>query len=457
MAQQYDLVVIGTGTAGSSVAMRCREAGWRVAIVDARPFGGTCSQRGCDPKKVLVHAAHLLEQARRLEGRGLAWSEGRIDWPALMRFKKTFTDDIPARTRQKFAEAGIDAFHGQARFSGPQEITVSSHDGADEVLRAEKIHLATGAKPTPLGIEGEERFTYSDDFLEMDRLPKRLVFVGGGYISMEFAHLAARAGAREIHVLETGERPLQNFEADLVEVLLEATRALGIKVHTGQKVQAIEEKGGALEVVAEDDSGAEKRYAADRVVHGAGRVPQLDKLDLEAGHVDTEDGRLALNPFLQSTSNPAVYAAGDAAQAGPPLTPTAALDADAVAENLLSGNTCKPDHSATPAAVFCTPRLAAVGLSEEEARAAGADFETGAGDASQWYTARHRRAEHAAYKVLVEKGSGKILGAHLVYPNAEEIINLFAMAMRHGLTADDLRDTLYAYPSAAHDLAAMLP
>ncbi|PSQ98570.1 MAG: NAD(P)/FAD-dependent oxidoreductase [Bacteroidetes bacterium QS_9_68_14] len=450
---QYDLFVIGTGLAGQDVATACAGEGWTVGIADRRAFGGTCPMRGCDPKKVLVRAAHMLDAAQRLEGHGLTGTgHACIDWQDLMAFKRTFTEPVPGGVEDKLDEAGIDYFHDGARFAGPRTLDVGG-----ERVEAERILIATGAEPAALDVKGEEHFTYSDDFLKLEALPERLVFVGGGYISMEFAHLAARAGATEVTVLETSARVLQHFEAEAVEAVAAATDALGIEIRAERKVTALEEDAGALVVTAETNDGHAERYRADAVVHGAGRVPALGALNLDAAGVErTEDGLLDLDENLRSTSNAAVLAAGDAAQQGPPLTPVAHLDGRAVEKALLEEGE-PPRYEGTPTAVFTTPRLAAVGLTEEAAREQGFDLEVESGNAAHFYTARHRRQEHAFYKVIAEQGSGRLLGAHLAYPEAHEVVNIFAQAMRHGLAVNDLKASVYTYPSASSSVQAMLP
>ena len=449
----YDLFVIGTGLAGQDVALACAEAGWSVGIADERPFGGTCPLRGCDPKKVLVHAAHAADQVRRLAGGHGLSGDPRIDWGELMAFKRTFTAPIPGGVEEKLDEAGVDYYHSAARFTGERTLAVGG-----ETVEAEHVLIATGATPMELGIEGEEHLTRSDEFLEMDALPERLVFIGGGYISMEFAHLAARAGAGAVTMLEMTERVLQGFEPDVVEAVVAATGALGVQIETERRVRAVEKDGDTLTVVAErEENGDRERYPADAVVHGAGRVPHLDALDLEAAGVErNDDGTLALSEHLRSTSNPAVYAAGDAAQQGPPLTPVAHLDGRAVEKALLADGE-PPNYAGTPSVVFTTPRLASVGLTEAEARDSGFDVAVESGDASGFFHPRHRRQEHAFYKVLAEAGSGRVLGAHLAYPHAEEVINVFALAVREGLRVNDLKAGVYTYPSAASDVQYMLP
>jgi len=197
-------------------------------------------------------------------------------------------------------------------------------------------------------------------------------------------------------------------------------------------------------------------FDADLVVHAAGRAPALAELDLAVAGVDVERGRLVLNEYLQSVSNPAVYAAGDAARVGPPLTPVSSHDAKVVASNLLQGNHRTPDYTGLPSVAFSMPPIAMVGLGEEEARKRGLKFRTQSQKASDWFTARQAAEPIYGFKVLVDEETDHILGAHLVGPHADEVINLFALAIRHRLTAADLKRTMFAYPTGASDIGYML-
>jgi glutathione reductase (NADPH) len=449
MAQQYDLVVIGAGTAAGGVARQTRAAGWRVAVIDFRPFGGTCALRGCDPKKLLIGGAFAIDHARRMHGKGVA-GDSHIDWPSLMDFKRDFTDPVPQKTEQGYADQGIDIYHGHARFTGPTTIAVE--DGS--TLDAKHILLAAGAEPVRLNIPGEHHLITNEGFLALESLPPRIVLVGGGYIAAEFSHIAARAGA-QVTILQHGQRMLKHFDPDLVAWLMASFEAAGIDVRTGTSVEAIEQAGNAYRVQATTD-GAGMSIEADLVVHAAGRAPALEALDLDAAGVATEHGRLQLNEFLQSVSNPAVYATGDAAQAGPPLTPVASHDAKVVAANLLKGNHQQPDYRGVPSVAFTIPPIAAVGMTEAEASEKGIAFRLQSQNASDWFTARQAAQPVYGFKVLVDNVSDHILGAHLVGPHAEEVINLFALAIRHGLTADQLKNTMFTYPSGASDISHML-
>jgi glutathione reductase (NADPH) len=450
MGRSFDLIVIGTGVAATTVAFTCRRAGWSVAIVDEMPFGGTCALRGCDPKKVLRRGAEVVEAARLMRGKGVADPGLTIDWPSLMEFKRTFTDPVPAKREKAFAEAGIAAFKGTARFVDEATVAVG-----DERLQARHVVIATGAQPAPLTMPGAEHVATSDRFLELDHLPQRVLLIGGGYVSFEFAHIAARADA-DVVVLEQGERPLTAFDPDLVAALVERTRAAGVTFRTNAPVEAIERTTDALRVHA-SIAGRAESVEADLVVHGAGRVPAVDELDLEKANVRADKRGVEVNQFLQSTSNPAIYAAGDAAASpGWPLTPVASLEGKAVAANLLERNHKTPDYTGVPSAVFTVPELARVGLLEAQAREQGLDVDVKFTDMSDWYTVERVGETHAAAKVLVEKGSRRIVGAHLLGPDASELINIFGLTMRAGLDASDLEDLVSAYPSAGSDIVYLV-
>ncbi|HEX4023333.1 MAG TPA: NAD(P)/FAD-dependent oxidoreductase [Steroidobacteraceae bacterium] len=453
------MIAIGSGVAAAAAATRCRAAGWRVAIVDQLPVGGTCALRGCDPKKVLVGASEALDAVRRLRGSGIGGGVPGIDWPQLMRFKRGFTDPVPAEREQHWTRAGIEVMHGRARFVGPRTLDV---DGRK--LPARFILIAAGAVPAPLGIDGEEQLVTSTDFLALPALPARVALVGGGYIAAEFSHLAVRAGAR-VTVVQRRERLLPQFDPDLVAMLTRKSTDLGIELRLGSRVQGLERTAAGCRLRLERDTtaaaagaatGAAAEVVADLAVHAAGRVPDLAGLDLAAGGVQLEHGRLQLNEFLQSRSNPAVYAAGDAASDGAPLTPVASHHAQVIASNLLGGNQLRPNYQGVPSIVFTTPPLARVGLLEQQAGEQGLHWRSRCEDTAGWYTARRLGEDCAGFKVLVEEPSGRILGAHLLGPQADEVINLFALAIRSAMTAEQLKGAIFGYPTAASDIQYML-
>lgn len=448
MAKQYDLVVIGTGTAAMVAAMQVRAAGWRVAVIDFRPFGGTCALRGCDPKKMLIGGVDATDHVRRMQGNGVVGNI-TIAWPDLMAFKRGFTDPVPANHEQRYREKGIDTYQGRARFTGPGTVEVG-----DNLLDAKHVLIAAGAEPVKLHIPGEEHLITNEDFLALPTLPRRIVLVGGGYIAAEFSHIAARAGA-QVTILQHGARLLNGFDSDLVGWLMHAFDTIGVDVHLETTVKAIDKTDTGYRVQS-ISHGETSTVDADLVVHAAGRAPALESLDLETAGVANDRGRLILNEYLQSVSNPAVFAAGDAAQTGPPLTPVSSHDAKVVAANLLKGNHRQPDYRGVPSVVFTIPPMATVGLTEAKARDQGLKFKVKSQKASDWFTARQAAEPTYGFKVLVDEDSDHILGAHLVGPHAEEVINLFALAIRHNLTAADLKSTMFAYPTGASDIGYMV-
>jgi glutathione reductase (NADPH) len=450
MTIKFDVIAIGTGSAASAVASRCRKAGWQVAIVDSRPFGGTCALRGCDPKKVLVGAAEAVDWTRRMKGKGIQAAKLQIDWPELMRFKRSFTEPVPRRREDGFAEAGIAAFHGRACFAGPTTVQVG-----EETLEGRHVVIAAGEVPADVGIPGAEHLTTSDQFMELNELPRRILFIGGGYIGFEFAHVAALAGS-QVTVLHRGPRPLALFDPDLVDQLVARTRDLGIDVHLGTEAIEIEKSPSQL-IVRALAAGETATFQSDMVVHSAGRVPEINDLNLDGVGIEWAKRGVRVNEFLQSVSIPAVYAAGDAADSGgSPLAPVASYEGSIVAANLLQGNHQRPNYRGVPSVVFTIPSLAAVGLSEREAGEQNLKFMVRKEMTSTWYSSRRVAETYSGYKVLVEEGTDRILGAHILGSEAGEVINLFALAIRSGMRASDLRHVLFAYPTSGSNMTRML-
>ncbi|MHA6347655.1 dihydrolipoyl dehydrogenase family protein [Roseivivax sp. CAU 1761] len=444
----HDLIVIGAGMAGISAAKKCSQAGWSTSIVDALPYGGTCALRGCDPKKMLRAGAEAVEAARRLAGKGVA-GETRIDWPALMQHKESLTDPMPESIENGLREAGVRTLHGRARFTGEDRIAVEGHG---EIVFRHAL-IATGAAPRPLEFPGAERLIDSTGFLNLAALPRRIVFVGGGYISFEFAHIAARAGA-QVTILDRGARPLKSFDPDLVDMLLERSRAAGIEIVAEAAIERVEDKEGAHRVVYRK-AGARHAIEADLVVHGAGRVPAIERLDLAAAGIETENGGVKVMPWLQSPSNSRVYAAGDAAASpGRPLTPVAVFEGKIAASNMLKGQRTAPDYTGVPSVVFTLPELARVGLLEAEAREAG-EVEVSFTDTSGWFSQRRLGESHAGAKIIAGR-DGKILGAHMFGPDYAELINVFSLAIKLGLTVAQVKAIPAAYPTGASDIGSML-
>ncbi len=438
MAANYDLVVIGAGPACGPAARRCCEAGWRVAVVEAGRFGGVCPNTGCNPKKVLLSSPEVLAMARHLQGKGLS-GVPTVDWTALMAFKRGFVAPISDLVEDSYRKAGIDIYKGRGVLTGPQTVRVGETE-----LTAGKILLAVGAKPQAFDFPGAEHLSTSDDFLDLDALPGRIVFVGGGFIAFELGYIAASCGA-EVTILTHGDKALRRFDQDVVERLLTATQHMGITVRLNAPLTEITRDGHGLRL-----RGKDFELAADMAVNASGRPAALDGLGLDAAGVIRGKGGVTVNAYMQSLSNPHVYAAGDCVDGPFALTPMADMESRLAAENMLTGNTMPVDRSGTPGVLFTIPPLAMAGLTEDACRDLGIGYDKTESYLSESFPWQ-RLGETAGFaKVLVSKEDGTILGAHIFGHNAEEMINILALAIRQRIPAQALREGVWAYPTCGY-------
>ena len=476
--QKFKLFVIGTGVAGTIIANKCAKEGLKTGVVDNREYGGTCGLHGCIPKKILVGATEAVESSRNLEGKGVSEAPSII-WRDLIDFKNSFTDPIPENKEANFKENGVTTFHGDPVFIAENQLRIG-----DDIIEADKIVIATGATPRKLTIPGAEFALSSDDFLEMNKLPDSILFIGGGYIAFEFAQIAARSGAK-VTILDMEATSLPHFDKDIVQHLVDATKDLGVELVMNTKVAEVKKNGDKFIVVGDCD-GNKKQFNSEAVFNTAGRVPAIDTLDLDKANVRYSDKGIEVNEYMQSTTNPNVYAAGDnTATEGLPLTPFATMEGHVVAANILNSaektidpnvtpaafatmeghvlnaniltvNHKTPNYSVKPTAVYALPTLAMVGMTEEQAKEKKLDIKVNYASVPQWYAAKHLGEKTYAYKVIIDKNSDLILGAHIIGPNAEETINVFAVAMQAKMQAKDLKTIPFTFPSASSDIAKMV-
>ncbi len=340
--------------------------------------------------------------------------------------------------------------HGTAIFTARDRLTV---DG--KALAFRYALIATGARPRPLDLSGAQHVIDSTDFMNLTDLPDRVLFIGGGYVSFEFAHIAARAGSHPV-IVDRGPRPLKGFDPDLVERLVDRGTEVGIEMRRDTAITGIDRLDGGYRVTLTTD-GDTTTVDTDLVVHGAGRVPQLDELDLDAAEVAHGEQGVTVAGHLQSTTNPAVYAAGDAADTiGAPLTPVAVFEGKVAASNMLKGHTTTPDYDGVPSTVFTIPELTRLGLLEQDARDRGLDIEVHHHDTSSWFSNYRVGETTAATKILVDPASDTVVGAHLLGPEYAELINILALAMKLSLTTRQLKSMTAAYPTVGSDLGSML-
>lgn len=448
-ADKFDVVVLGGGNAGIGVTGPVRRAGMSVAMVEARDLGGTCPNRGCTPKKILVAAGHALHEIERAAVHHIAVGKPRLDWAALIDREKDLIRDIPANLARSMAKRQVEVIAGRAAFAGPNTVRVGNR-----TLEARHVVIATGSKPRPLPIGGAEHMITSDEMLSERRLPGSVVFIGGGVISLEFGHVYARAGT-DVTILEALPQLLPAMDADAVAQLQRENERIGIRVRTSVSVSRIEPASGGFRVVFVHD-GREQAIEAERVVNGAGRVANVDELGLEAGNVANANGRVAVDAHLRSTSNPSVHVCGDAVPVSPQLSPIATYEGDIVGRNIVEGPKYSPDYRSMASSVYTVPALATVGLTESAARQQGLAVDIHVNDMLDWFSARTYAETVAWSKVIVEKTTDRIIGAHFVGHAGQELVNIFALAMRFGITSAQIRESVYAYPTFASDIKHML-
>jgi glutathione reductase (NADPH) len=448
----YDVVIVGSGTSGQTAAFDLNEKGLRVAVVEKsdRP-GGTCALAGCQPKKWFYEAAETIAKARHLEGKGIvAAPEG--NWARVLEQKRRFTSGIPEGTIQNFQKAGIYLVAGTAVFLDDKTLSV---DG--KKIQAKFFVLATGAKPMELPIDGMEHVITSDEFLELAELPPSILFIGGGFISFEFAHFAARLGSANQRsvILEVSERPLRTFDAEIVELLAAASQAESIDVKSSVDIEAIEKHAKGFSVRTAN-SGS---FETDLVVHGAGRVPDLAALGLNAAGVEYSKRGISVDQTLRTT-NRRIFAVGDCA-ATIQLARVADEEAHVAADNILAelgrGREAIMDYRAAPAVLFTYPQFAMVGKTEEELKQDVQTYRKSFAKNLSWPTYQRVGLKDAAYKILID-GKNQILGAHILSDHAAGMINTIKQAMLHQTTVDELyRQTIVSpYPTRESDLSYML-
>jgi len=450
--ETYDVVVVGSGSSGQTAAFHLNGKGLNVAVIEKadRP-GGICALAGCQPKKWFYEATETIARGRHLEGKGIV-SVPEGDWAQVLKQKQQFTSKIPGGTIKNFKKAGIDFVSGEASFLDDKTLSVNG-----KRIQAKFFILAIGAKPMQLPLEGKEHVITSDDFLDLDSLPSSICFIGGGFISFEFAHFAARLGPvkQRLVILEVADRPLGTFDAEMVELLVEASQAEGIEVMCDVEINAIEKfDKGFLIHTADDDS-----FETDLVVNGAGRVPDLDTLELNAAGIEYSKRGITVDQTLR-TSNRRIFAVGDCA-ATMQLARVADKEAHVAAENILAeldlGHKSTLDYAAVPAILFTYPQLGMVGQTEDSLKQDGQNYHKSFAKNLSWPTYKRVGLKHAAYKILTDTNN-LIIGAHILSDQASGLINTIKQAMLNETTVEKLyQQTIVSpYPTRESDLSYML-
>ncbi len=444
----FDFFVIGAGSGGVRASRMASSYGARVGICEDYRVGGTCVIRGCVPKKLLVYASEFGEHFEDAAGFGWDVASARFDWPTLIANKDREIDRLNGLYIQTLTNAGVELINGRGRLLGAHEIEISGADGTRTVT-ADKILIATGGWPTLPDIPGIEHAITSNEAFHLSELPRRIALVGGGFIALEFACIFHGMGARAT-VLYRGEQILRGFDWDVRNTVADAMRGKGMDIRVETNVTAIEKTEEGLTLSLDDGDSIE----VDAVMFATGRAPNTKGLGLEAAGVALDgNGAVVVDAYSRSTAAN-IYAVGDVTDRIA-LTPVAIKEGAAVAETLFADRPTAVDYADVPSAVFSQPTLATVGLTEEEAR-----HKLGAVDV---YLSRFRpmkytlpgRDERAMMKLIVDRATDRVVGAHMVGPDAAEIIQGVAIALKCGATKAQFDATVALHPSSAEEFVLM--
>ena len=446
--KHYDVFVIGSGIAGQTAAEACASQGLSVAITDNRAFGGTCAIRGCDPKKVLMQFADITKKTTQLKDLGIVETP-KINWKAVQKFKSTFTKPVPLATENDLSKLGIDLYHQSPKFISETEVLVEG-----KTISAEKFVIATGLVPRTLTFKGAELLKTSDAILNLKKIPKSATFIGSGYVGMEFAYMLSTMGCK-VTVLEHGDSALSVFDSFLVNQLLDSLKNNGVKFKFNAETISVEKLRKNHKVTFKHKEKT-KTLKSRLVFNTSGRVPAVELLDLDNANIKADGSGVLVNDYLQSTSNKNVYACGDVSSKSVPLTPLSGLQGHIVGENINFGNKIKFQDPLVPSVVFTYPNLAMVGYSEAEAKTRYKTIKIYKGEASNWYNAKKENGDVYAYKIIVNERTNTIVGAHVLSAQANETINIFAMAITNKMTVDAFKTMIFTYPSYSNDLKYML-
>ena len=441
---EYDLIVIGAGGAGSTAAGNAAEMGKHVALIERDKLGGTCLNYGCDPTKTLLHTASVFYHASHASGLGLRISQAKVDWEAVQAHVRQVQETIRGGTLEQasagIAAQGIDLFMGEAMFTSPHEIRVNG-----VTLRSKRFVIATGTIAMIPEIDGLSKAGYitNVEAVSLPELPKRLVVIGGGPIGLEFAQMFSRLGA-QVTVLERGEQPLPREDPELAMLLCSQLTAEGIRLEFGAEMRCgdIDEHGKHIHLHGKD--GKKEDLSADQLLIAVGRKPALDKLNLEAAGVQyTEDG-VTTDATLR-TNVPHIWAAGDITSKYQ-FTHVASDQGKLVAHNVFARKPKEFDDRVIPWVTFTDPELARVGMLEADLKEAKIEYRVGRAYFNKLDRAIANNQTFGSVKLLADM-DGNILGGHILSANAGELIAPIIYAMQFGLTAKQMAGAMLPYPT----------
>ncbi len=440
--KSFDLIVIGGGTAGMNVTYKAAGAGWKVALVESSHLGGTCINVGCIPSKTLLHSGRVMQKVRDAGRYGVLVEPPRADWPEMVRRKDRLVGRIRGRSYNNVeSNENITLFEGEAEFTEPRTITVNGYK-----ITADKIVIAAGARTAIPQVPGLDEIGYltSTSVMDMQELPGSLLILGGGIIALEFSQLFARLGV-DVTVLQRGDRLVKALEPEISKEIRKILEAEGVVVETDTEIIEVGLEGERVYAVDETENGP-VRHSAEKLLLATGRTPNSDRLKVDNAGVETDkSGFIKVDSNFKTTAE-GIWAIGDVI-GGMMFTHVAWHDAFLLSGYLLKGKEIFSNDRLIPFAIFTEPEIAGVGMGEDEAFEAGYKVKI-----QRFYFAHHGRALAAVktdgfVKLVLDKTNGKILGAHIIGPEAGEIIHELVTAIRFGATVYDLQDMMHIHPT----------
>jgi len=445
-SRDYDLIVIGAGSGGVRLARMSAQRGARVAVVESRYLGGTCVNVGCVPKKLFVYGAYVGEDLEDAAGYGwqVPRSDVRFDWPTLVANKNAEIERLNGIYGQLLDGAGVTVIQGTASIRDPNTVVVGERE-----LTTDRITVATGSWPSTPDVPGRDLILSSNEMFYLPQLPREAVIWGGGYIAVEFAGILAGLGV-DTTLIYRGELFLRGFDDDVRRFLVTELEKKGIRLRFNTNITSVEESGNGFAVSLSDGSIMETGL----VMAATGRRALTDGLGLEALGVEfTTSGHVQVDEFFQ-TAVPSITALGDVIGT-PQLTPVALAQAMVLSRRLFGDGEGEMDYRNIPTAVFCQPNIGTVGLTEAEAKEAGHRVVIYRSEFRPMKHTLSGRDERSMMKLVVDAEDDRVLGAHMVGPDAGEIIQGIGVALKCGATKADFDSTIGIHPTSAEEFVTM--
>ena len=447
------IIVIGGGPGGYVAAIRAAQLGAKVTLIEKEHLGGTCLNIGCIPTKCLLHSAELVEDIRKQsKDIGVKVTGVEVDFPQVIAHKNDISKKLTGGVRSLLKMNKVAVIDGEAAFTGPKKLSVKKADGSREEMTADAIIISTGSvnstPPIP-GLKENPNCIDSTGALSLEKLPESMVVIGGGVIGLELACAYAAFGTK-ITVVEAMDHMLPMLDGDLTKIGVAHMKKMGMEFHLECPVQSVEDSPVGAKVVCKDKSGNTVSFEAEKVLVAIGRKANTAALDLAAGKIDNDKGRILVNDKME-TNVPGVYAIGDCVFGHAQLAHTASAMGEVASENIC-GHEAHYCEKTNPTCVYMEPEAASVGLTEEQCKAQGIAYKVGKFPMSANGKALILNGGEGLVKIIAGAEYGEILGMHIIGPRATDLIAEGALAIEGEMTLDEIIDTIHSHPTVTETM-----